>query len=91
MMTTNRPTCSRRPWPRGRGRVDVAVEIAMPDAPARSRLLTITAQNVPAQAHGEDVDLGDEHAPRTPRVVLKKLIRRAVLESLQATNRRSPT
>ncbi len=47
LLTTNRadllePALAARP-----GRVDVAVEIALPDAPARERLLTLYGRNVP--------------------------------------------
>ena len=50
LLTTNRadllePALAARP-----GRVDVAVEIALPDAPARERLLRLYGQNVPAGA-----------------------------------------
>ena len=50
LLTTNRadllePALAARP-----GRVDVAVEIALPDAPARERLLTLYGRNVPAGA-----------------------------------------
>jgi DNA polymerase III delta prime subunit len=82
LLTTNRadllePALAARP-----GRVDVAVEIALPDGPARKRLLTLYGRNVPLQLTGEDVDLAVERTEGTTASFLKELIRRAVLESL---------
>ena len=82
LLTTNRadllePALAARP-----GRVDVAVEIALPDGPARKRLLTLYGQHVPLELTGEDVDLAVERTEGTTASFLKELIRRAVLESL---------
>jgi DNA polymerase III delta prime subunit len=82
LLTTNRadllePALAARP-----GRVDVAVEIALPDGPARKRLLTLYGRNVPLELTGEDVDLAVERTEGTTASFLKELIRRAVLESL---------
>jgi hypothetical protein len=82
LLTTNRadllePALAARP-----GRVDVAVEIALPDAPARKRLLTLYGQNVPLALTGEDVDLTVKRTEGTTASFLKELIRRSVLESL---------
>ena len=82
LLTTNRadllePALAARP-----GRVDVAVEIALPDAPARERLLTLYGQNVPLELTDEDVDLAVERTDGTTASFLKELIRRSVLESL---------
>ena len=82
LLTTNRadllePALAARP-----GRVNVAVEIALPDGPARERLLTLYGQNVPLELTGEDVDLAVERTEGTTASFLKELIRRAVLESL---------
>jgi ATP-dependent 26S proteasome regulatory subunit len=82
LLTTNRadllePALAARP-----GRVDVAVEIALPDAPARERLLTLYGQNVPMALTDEDVDLAVERTEGTTASFLKELIRRSVLESL---------
>jgi hypothetical protein len=62
--------------------VDVAVEIALPDAPARERLLTLYGQNVPLALTDEDVSLAVERTEGTTASFLKELIRRGVLESL---------
>ncbi len=82
MLTTNRadllePALAARP-----GRVDVAVEIALPDAPARKRLLILYGQNVPLALTEEDVNLAVERTDGTTASFLKELIRRSVLESL---------
>ncbi len=82
LLTTNRadllePALAARP-----GRVDVAVEIALPDAAARERLLTLYGQNVPLALTEEDVGLAVERTEGTTASFLKELIRRSVLESL---------
>jgi ATP-dependent 26S proteasome regulatory subunit len=82
LLTTNRadllePALAARP-----GRVDVAVEIALPDAPARERLLTLYGQNVPLVLTKEDVNLAIERTDGTTASFLKELIRRSVLEAL---------
>jgi len=82
LLTTNRadllePALAARP-----GRVDVAVEIALPDAPARQRLLTLYGQNVPLALTEEDVTAAVERTDGTTASFLKELIRRSVLESL---------
>ena len=82
LLTTNRadllePALAARP-----GRVDIAVEIALPDAPARRRLLRLYGQNVPLALTDEDVDLAVERTDGTTASFLKELIRRSVLESL---------
>jgi hypothetical protein len=60
----------------------VAVEIALPDTPARERLLTLYGQNVPLALTEEDVNLAVERTDGTTASFLKELIRRSVLESL---------
>jgi hypothetical protein len=82
LLTTNRadllePALAARP-----GRVDVAVEIALPDASARERLLALYGQNVPLALTEEDVNLAVERTDGTTASFLKELIRRSVLESL---------
>jgi hypothetical protein len=82
LLTTNRadllePALAARP-----GRVDIAVEIALPDAPARERLLMLYGQNVPLDLTEEEVNLAVERTDGTTASFLKELIRRSVLESL---------
>jgi DNA polymerase III delta prime subunit len=82
LLTTNRadllePALAARP-----GRVDVAVEIALPDAPARERLLTLYGRDVPLALTAGDVTTAIERTDGTTASFLKELIRRAVLEAL---------
>ena len=82
LLTTNRadllePALAARP-----GRVDVAVEIALPDAAARRRLLTLYGHGVPLALTDEDVSAAIERTEGTTASFLKELIRRAVLEAL---------
>jgi hypothetical protein len=82
LLTTNRadllePALAARP-----GRVDVAVEIALPDAPARQRLLTLYGKNVPLALTSQDVTLAVERTDGTTASFMKELIRRSVLEAL---------
>jgi ATP-dependent 26S proteasome regulatory subunit len=83
LLTTNRadllePALAARP-----GRVDVAVEIALPDAAARERLLNLYGQNVPLTLTPEDIALAVERTDGTTASFVKELIRRSVLEALQ--------
>ena len=82
LLTTNRadllePALAARP-----GRVDVAVQIDLPDAEARHRLLALYSSGVPQDWTDDDIA---EVITRTDGVTasfLKELVRRAVLESL---------
>jgi ATPase family associated with various cellular activities (AAA) len=82
LLTTNRadllePALAARP-----GRVDVAVEIALPDAPARERLLALYGRGVPLALTEEDVSQAVERTDGTTASFLKELIRRSILEAL---------
>jgi hypothetical protein len=82
LLTTNRsdllePALAARP-----GRVDVAVEIALPDTPARERLLTLYGRHVPLTLTSEETRLAVERTDGTTASFLKELIRRSVLEAL---------
>ncbi|MBV9165537.1 MAG: ATP-binding protein [Solirubrobacterales bacterium] len=82
VLTTNRadllePALAARP-----GRVDVAVEIDLPDSDARRRLLALYGRELPLRL--SDSELADI-VDRTDGVTasfIKELLRRAVLESL---------
>jgi len=84
LLTTNRadllePALAARP-----GRVDVAVEITLPDADARRRLFAVYTRGVPLALSEADVD---EVVARTEGVTasfVKELVRRSVLEALTA-------
>ena len=82
LLTTNRadllePALAARP-----GRVDVAVEIALPDATARERLLWLYGRSVPLELTEADVTAAVERTDGTTASFLKELIRRSVLEAL---------
>ncbi len=82
LLTTNRadllePALAARP-----GRVDVAVEIALPDATARRRLLALYGADVPLSLTEEDITLAVERTEGTTASFIKELIRRSVLEAL---------
>jgi DNA polymerase III delta prime subunit len=83
LLTTNRadllePALAARP-----GRVDVAVEIALPEAEARRRLLHLYARRVPLQLNEEDESAVIEHTEGVTASFLKELVRRAALEALR--------
>ena len=82
VLTTNRsdllePALAARP-----GRVDVAVEIDLPDADARHRLLDLYGRSVPLELSAADTDEIVERTAGVTASFLKELLRRAVLESL---------
>lgn len=82
VLTTNRadllePALAARP-----GRVDVAVEIDLPDASARRRLLELYSRSVPLSLSPGEVDEVVERTEGVTASFLKELVRRAVLESL---------
>jgi len=83
LLTTNRadllePALAARP-----GRVDVAVEIALPDGAARERLLALYSQHVPLALTEEETRAAVERTDGTTASFMKELIRRSVLEALQ--------
>ena len=82
LLTTNRadllePALAARP-----GRVDVAVEIELPDAAARERLLALYGRGVPFALTEADLTAAVERTDGTTASFLKELIRRSVLEAL---------
>jgi hypothetical protein len=82
LLTTNRadllePALAARP-----GRVDVAVEIDLPDLQARGQLLALYSAGVPVQWSDSDIDDVLQRTAGVTASFLKELVRRAVLESL---------
>jgi hypothetical protein len=82
LLTTNRadllePALAARP-----GRVDLAVEIALPDRDARGRLLDLYGREVPLSVTPEERRDAVERTEGVTASFLKELIRRAVLEAL---------
>ncbi len=82
VLTTNRadllePALAARP-----GRVDVAVNIDLPDADARRRLLALYSQDVPLLLSEHETDDAVARTENVTASFIKELVRRAVLESL---------
>jgi hypothetical protein len=82
LLTTNRadllePALAARP-----GRVDVAVEIGLPDAAARRRLLDLYGRGLPLRLTEAEVDGVVERTAGVTASFVKELLRRAVLEAL---------
>src|ERR1700759_3485300 len=82
LLTTNRadllePALAARP-----GRVDVAVEIDLPDADARERLLTLYGRSLSLNLTDAETRDGVERTDGVTASFLKELLRRAMLESL---------
>ncbi len=82
LLTTNRadllePALAARP-----GRVDVAVEIGLPDPPSRRRLLEVYSRQVPLRVTPEELDAVVGRTEGVTASFVKELLRRAVLEAL---------
>jgi ATP-dependent 26S proteasome regulatory subunit len=82
VLTTNRadllePALAARP-----GRVDVAVEIDLPDAEARERLLALYGRSLPLRLTDAETREVLERTDGVTASFLKELLRRAMLESL---------
>jgi hypothetical protein len=82
VLTTNRadllePALAARP-----GRVDVAIEIELPDAEARERLLTLYGRSLPLRLSEAETRDVVERTDGVTASFLKELLRRAVLESV---------
>ncbi len=82
LLTTNRADLLERALAARPGRVDVAVEIALPDAAARQRLLALYGRQVPLALTDADVATAVERTEGVTASFLKELIRRGVLEAL---------
>jgi ATP-dependent 26S proteasome regulatory subunit len=82
LLTTNRadllePALAARP-----GRVDVAVEIDLPDADARERLLTLYGRSLSLRLSAGETGEVVERTEGVTASFLKELLRRAMLECL---------
>jgi DNA polymerase III delta prime subunit len=82
LLTTNRADLLESALAARPGRVDVAVEIALPDAPARQRLLALYSRGVPMALTADEVTAAVERTDGTTASFIKELIRRSVLEAL---------
>jgi len=86
LLTTNRadllePALAARP-----GRVDVAVEIGLPDEVARRRLLELYGRGVPLVLDEPEVEDVVRRTEGVTASFLKELLRRSVLESLATSS-----
>jgi ATP-dependent 26S proteasome regulatory subunit len=82
VLTTNRadllePALAARP-----GRVDVAIEIDLPDADARRRLLSLYSRSLPLRLTAGETDEIVERTDGVTASFIKELLRRAMLESV---------
>ena len=82
LLTTNRADLLELALAARPGRVDVAVEIALPDGPARRQLLSLYGRGVPLDLTPDDIATAVERTDGTTASFVKELIRRAVLEAL---------
>lgn len=86
LLTTNRadllePALAARP-----GRVDVAVEISLPDATGRLRLLDLYGRQVPLTLTDDETADAVERTEGVTASFLKELVRRSLLEALAETD-----
>ncbi len=83
LLTTNRadllePALAARP-----GRVDVAIEIGLPDAAARRRLLEVYSRAISLAAEEAVISTVIDRSAGVTASFIKELLRRAVLEALR--------
>ncbi|MCS5722347.1 ATP-binding protein [Herbiconiux sp. CPCC 203407] len=82
VLTTNRVEMLERALAERPGRVDLAVEVALPDDEARRRLFHRYAQGLPLGA--DAIDAAADRAAGTTGSFAKELMRRAVLAAAEA-------
>lgn len=87
LLTTNRPDLLEPALAARPGRVDVAVEIALPDEEARGRLLDLYGGSVQLELTDEDRAAVVSRTEGVTASFVKELVRRAVLESVEETGR----
>ncbi|WP_231126615.1 AAA family ATPase [Motilibacter aurantiacus] len=84
LLTTNRADLLEEALAARPGRVDVAVEIGLPDADARRRLLEVYARGLRLEVSAGAVDDVVERMGGVTASFVKELLRRAVLEALES-------
>lgn len=82
VLTTNRADLLEGALAARPGRVDVAVEIDLPDAAARGRLLELYSRGVPVELDAHDRGAIVERTDGVTASFLKELMRRTVLEAV---------
>jgi hypothetical protein len=83
VLTTNRVEVLERALAERPGRVDLAVEVALPDADARRRLFRRYAEGLPLST--DALDAAAARAEGTTGSFAKELVRRAVLTAAEAS------
>jgi hypothetical protein len=86
LLTTNRADLLETALAARPGRVDVAVQIDLPDDDSRRRLLQLYGRGVPLQLTEADLDDAVTRTEDVTASFIKELIRRAVLESLRESS-----
>ena len=87
LLTTNRADLLEMALAARPGRVDVALEVGLPDAGSRERLLALYGRGVPLDLTEQDIATAVERTDGTTASFVKELIRRAVLEALHDPER----
>jgi ATP-dependent 26S proteasome regulatory subunit len=77
VLTTNRPDILEPALAARPGRIDLAVELPLPDAPARRRLLELYARGL--QLEGVDLDAIAERIDGATPAYVKELLRKAAV------------
>nr|WP_231134108.1 ATP-binding protein [Motilibacter deserti] len=83
LLTTNRADLLEEALAARPGRVDVAVEIGLPDSDARRRLLDVYARGLRLEVSDATQDDAIERMAGVTASFVKELLRRAVLEALE--------
>ncbi|MGN6524169.1 MAG: AAA family ATPase [Actinomycetes bacterium] len=84
VLTTNRADLLERALAARPGRVDVAVEVGLPDAAAREQLFRLYARGVDLRLSEADIAAAVARTDGVTASFVKELVRRAVLEALEA-------
>jgi hypothetical protein len=82
VLTTNRADLLERALAARPGRVDVAIEIDLPDAEARKLLLALYSRSLPLRLTASETDEIIERTDGVTASFIKELLRRAMLESV---------
>ncbi len=82
VLTTNRADLLEAALAARPGRIDVAVDVDLPDAEGRRRLLELYGRAVPLRLSDDEVTAAVERTGGVTASFLKELLRRAVLEAL---------
>jgi cell division protease FtsH len=84
ILTTNRPEVLERALAHRPGRVDVAIEVGLPQEEERLRLFRLYGRSVPLVLDEVDLDSIIERTSGVTASFIKELLRRSVIEALDA-------